>query len=148
MAFTTAIVPVRASVSVDARSAICGKPVVRAARKAQPAFEVKAEAKPVTFCAAAAATTLLASLPVQAADLTPVFAAVEVGPSTTNIAIMIAANAFAAVVGRYGIEKRGVGPRFPIELPEFMKDFTMAELLAVMCFGHILGVGVILGLSA
>ena len=65
-----------------------------------------------------------------------------------NVAIvMIAANLFALLVGRYGIQVKGVGPKLPIQLPGLFSDFGLPELLAVTSFGHIIGVGMVLGLS-
>ena len=65
-----------------------------------------------------------------------------------NVAIvMIAANLFALFVGRYGIQVKGVGPKLPIQLPGLFSNFGLPELLAVTSFGHIIGVGMILGLS-
>jgi photosystem I subunit X len=65
-----------------------------------------------------------------------------------NVAlVMVLSNLFAIVVGRYAIQKKGVGPGFPIELPGLFAGFGIAELLATTSFGHILGAGMILGLS-
>jgi photosystem I subunit 10 len=65
-----------------------------------------------------------------------------------NVAlIMITANVFALVVGRYGIKVKGVGPSFPIQLPGLFAGFGLPELLAITSFGHILGAGLILGLA-
>jgi len=61
--------------------------------------------------------------------------------------VMITANLFALVVGRYGIQVKGVGPSLPIQLPGVFSGFGLSELLAVTSFGHILGVGLILGLA-
>ncbi len=65
-----------------------------------------------------------------------------------NVAIvMITANLFALVVGRYGIQIKGVGPSLPVQLPGLFSGFGLSELLAVTSFGHILGAGLILGLA-
>ncbi len=61
--------------------------------------------------------------------------------------IMILANVFALVVGRYSIQVKGVGPALPVELPGLFQGFGLSELLATTSFGHILGIGLILGLS-
>jgi photosystem I subunit 10 len=76
-------------------------------------------------------------------------AAVPTTPTwSVNVAlIMLTANLFALVVGRYGIQVKGVGPRLPIELPGLFAGFGLPELLAVTSFGHILGAGMILGLA-
>lgn len=63
--------------------------------------------------------------------------------------IMILCNIFAIVVGYYAISKenRGQGPALPVSLPRVFTGFGVPELLATASFGHILGAGVILGLS-
>jgi len=78
-----------------------------------------------------------------------ILAAVPATPVwSINVAlIMLTTNLFALVVGRYGIQVKGVGPRLPIELPGLFSGFGLPELLAVTSFGHILGVGMILGLA-
>jgi len=73
-------------------------------------------------------------------------------PSTvqwnTSVAIiMIFCNLFAIVIGRYAIQKPGSGPDLPVPKPELWSSFGFAELLATTSFGHILGAGMILGLS-
>jgi photosystem I subunit X len=55
---------------------------------------------------------------------------------------------FAVAIGRYAIQKRGVGPGLPVQGPDLFKGFGIAELLATLSFGHILGAGMILGLSS
>jgi photosystem I subunit X len=54
---------------------------------------------------------------------------------------------FAVAIGRYAIKNRGVGPKLPLESPALFEGFGVPELLATMSFGHLLGAGVILGLS-
>lgn len=61
--------------------------------------------------------------------------------------VMIACNLFAIAIGYYAIQKRGVGPKLPMEMPAMFTGFGLPELLATASFGHILGAGVILGLS-
>ena len=61
--------------------------------------------------------------------------------------IMIAACLFAIAIGRPAIQNRGVGPKLPIEGPALFQGFGVPELLATMCLGHILGAGLVLGLS-
>ncbi|MBF1999812.1 MAG: photosystem I reaction center subunit PsaK [Synechococcales cyanobacterium C42_A2020_086] len=61
--------------------------------------------------------------------------------------IMIMCNLFAIAIGYYAIQKRGVGPKLPVELPAMFTGFGVPELLATASFGHILGAGMILGLS-
>jgi photosystem I subunit 10 len=60
---------------------------------------------------------------------------------------MISACLFAVSIGRYAIQKRGVGPKLPVETPALFEGFGLPELLATLSFGHILGAGFILGLS-
>ncbi len=54
---------------------------------------------------------------------------------------------FAVAIGRSAIKERGVGPALPVEVPGLFQGFGVAELLATMSFGHLLGAGMILGLS-
>jgi photosystem I subunit 10 len=61
--------------------------------------------------------------------------------------VMILANLVALAIGRPAIQKRGVGPSLPVEVPGLFSGFGWPELLAVACFGHILGTGLILGLA-
>ncbi|WAL60443.1 photosystem I reaction center subunit PsaK [Thermocoleostomius sinensis] len=61
--------------------------------------------------------------------------------------IMITCNLFAIAIGYYAIQKRGVGPKLPVEMPAMFTGFGVPELLATASFGHLLGTGVILGLS-
>ena len=60
--------------------------------------------------------------------------------------VMTLCNLFAIAIGRYAIQKRGVGPNLPVELPALFTGFGVPELLATMSFGHVIGAGVILGL--
>lgn len=53
----------------------------------------------------------------------------------------------AVAIGRYAIKNRGVGPSLPLKGPALFEGFGVPELLATMSFGHLLGAGVILGLS-
>ena len=61
--------------------------------------------------------------------------------------VMIASNLFAIAIGYYAIQKRGVGPNLPMEMPAMFTGFGVPELLATASFGHLLGAGFILGLS-
>ncbi len=54
---------------------------------------------------------------------------------------------FAVAIGRTAIQQRGVGPALPLSVPALFKGFGVAELLATMSFGHLLGAGMVLGLS-
>jgi len=61
--------------------------------------------------------------------------------------VMILCNLLAIAIGRYAIQNPGVGPDLPADKPALFQKFGIPELLATMSFGHILGAGVILGLS-
>ncbi|WP_204105344.1 MULTISPECIES: photosystem I reaction center subunit PsaK [Spirulina sp. CCY15215] len=61
--------------------------------------------------------------------------------------VMIFCNLFAIAIGRFAIQNSGQGPDLPIVKPALWKGFGLPELLATMSFGHILGAGMILGLS-
>lgn len=54
---------------------------------------------------------------------------------------------FAVAIGRFAIKNRGVGPKLPVAGPALFEGFGLPELLGTMSFGHVLGAGVILGLS-
>ncbi|WP_019500794.1 photosystem I reaction center subunit PsaK [Pseudanabaena sp. PCC 6802] len=61
--------------------------------------------------------------------------------------VMIVCNLVAVSIGRYAIQQKGVGPALPAEMPGMFQGFGVPELLATASFGHILGAGMILGLS-
>lgn len=61
--------------------------------------------------------------------------------------VMILANIFAIAIGRFAIQNPGQGPDLPFPKPALWKNFSAAELLATLSFGHILGAGLILGLG-
>jgi photosystem I subunit 10 len=61
--------------------------------------------------------------------------------------IMIAACLFAVAIGRPAIKNRGVGPKLPGNTLSLFEGFGVPELLATLSLGHILGAGIILGLS-
>ncbi len=77
------------------------------------------------------------------------FALVPATPTWSfNVAlIMITCNLFVLAIGSSAIQVKGVGPALPVELPGVFQGFGLAELLAVASFGHILGMGMILGLG-
>ncbi len=61
---------------------------------------------------------------------------------------MLICNLIAIAIGRYAIQRKGVGPKLPVEMPDpFGGEFGLPELLATASFGHILGAGAILGLT-
>ncbi|MBE9117871.1 photosystem I reaction center subunit PsaK [Lusitaniella coriacea LEGE 07157] len=73
-------------------------------------------------------------------------------PATTewnlSVAIvMIACNLFAVAIGRFAIKNPGKSPGISGAKPALWEKFGLAELLATLSFGHILGAGMILGLS-
>lgn len=61
--------------------------------------------------------------------------------------IMITCNLFALAIGKYAIQRQGVGPALPFQLPGLFEGFGLPELLATASFGHLLGAGMILGLG-
>lgn len=61
--------------------------------------------------------------------------------------VMIVCNLLAIVIGRVAIQNPGKGPKLPISLPGLEDNFGVPELLATTSFGHLIGAGVILGLS-
>jgi len=61
--------------------------------------------------------------------------------------VMILSNLFAIAIGRFAIKNPGQGPELPVSKPALFRNFSLAELLATMSFGHILGAGFILGLG-
>lgn len=65
--------------------------------------------------------------------------------SIQNSLIMIACNLITILIGRYGIQVRGLGPSIPIS---GIEGFGLSELLATTSLGHILGAGTILGLKS
>jgi photosystem I subunit X len=83
---------------------------------------------------------------------TLILAAQSIVPSTSpwnpSIAlVMILCNVFAIIIGYFAIQKTGAGPDLPVPQLASRKKFGIPELLATMSFGHILGAGMILGLS-
>jgi photosystem I subunit 10 len=54
---------------------------------------------------------------------------------------------FSVAIGRFAIKNRGVGAKLPVSTPALFEGFGVPELLGTMSFGHVLGAGVILGLS-
>lgn len=56
-------------------------------------------------------------------------------------------NLVAVAIGRYAIKSPGQGPDLPVSKPDLFRNFNIPELLATFSFGHILGAGLILGLT-
>lgn len=65
--------------------------------------------------------------------------------STQNAIIMVVCNLVTILIGRYGIQVRGLGPSIPIS---GIAGFGLSELIATTSLGHILGAGTILGLKS
>ncbi len=61
--------------------------------------------------------------------------------------VMAVCNLFAVALGRFAIQHPGGGPDLPMGKPDLFRNFNLPELLATFSFGHILGVGLILGLT-
>ena len=61
--------------------------------------------------------------------------------------VMITCNLFAISIGFYAIQKGGQGPALPVAMPDLFRGFGIPELLATASFGHLLGAGMILGMS-
>jgi photosystem I subunit X len=62
--------------------------------------------------------------------------------------IMIFCNLLAIVIGYFAIQNTGAGPNLPVPQLASRKSFGVPELLATTSLGHILGAGMILGLSS
>ncbi len=61
-------------------------------------------------------------------------------------AVMIACNVLAIAIGKYSIKYPSSGPALPS--PALFGGFGFPALLATTSFGHILGLGTILGLAS
>ncbi|MGQ4646989.1 photosystem I reaction center subunit PsaK [Lyngbya aestuarii] len=61
--------------------------------------------------------------------------------------VMILCNLVAIAIGYYAIQNPGVGPDLPGSKPAIFNRFGIPELLATASLGHIIGAGVILGLT-
>lgn len=84
--------------------------------------------------------------------ITNLFLGLQATPNTIDwnpsvAIVMISCNLFAIIIGRYAIQRSGQGPDLPVPKPEVWDKFGLPELLATTSFGHILGAGMILGLS-
>ncbi|UZQ55868.1 photosystem I reaction center subunit PsaK [Trichothermofontia sichuanensis B231] len=65
--------------------------------------------------------------------------------SPTVAVIMILCNILAAAIAKSTIKNPNVGPAMPS--PELFGGLSQGAVIGTACFGHILGAGVILGLS-
>ncbi len=77
----------------------------------------------------------------------------EITPTTISWSpsvgiIMSAANLFAVFIGYFAIKNPGKSQGLPVPQLASKKPFGLAELLATMSFGHILGAGLVLGLAS
>lgn len=70
------------------------------------------------------------------------------GWSPSVAIVMVACNLFAIAIGYSAIQQTGEGPDMPFPQLASRKKFGLPELLATASFGHILGAGMILGLSS
>lgn len=61
--------------------------------------------------------------------------------------VMAVFNILGLFVARNAVQKPGVGPKLPFALPGFGNNFSLAQFIAGLSFGHILGTGAILGLT-
>lgn len=61
--------------------------------------------------------------------------------------IMMTCCGFSVAIGRFAIKRRGVGPKLSSNPPALFEGFGIPEMLATFSFGHILGAGMILGMS-
>ncbi|HEY9727702.1 MAG TPA: photosystem I reaction center subunit PsaK [Chroococcales cyanobacterium] len=64
------------------------------------------------------------------------------GSLVMNICIIL-----GIIIARVAVQNKGKGPSLPLLQPLLGKNFGLPELLAGISFGHILGVGAILGLT-
>ncbi len=81
-------------------------------------------------------------------DSAVLLAVAQTTPWNFSVAfVMIFANLVAIAIGYFAIEDTGKGPSLPFPQLASRKSFGLPELLATMSFGHILGTGLILGLS-
>lgn len=62
--------------------------------------------------------------------------------------IMAIFNILGIVIAGTFVKNKGVGPSLPFPIPGFSrKNFSLAQFIAGLSFGHILATGVILGLT-
>jgi photosystem I subunit X len=61
--------------------------------------------------------------------------------------VMIICNLVAVVIGRLIVAKPFTSKDLSLGVSILARNFTSGELLASFCFGHILGVGFVLGLT-
>jgi photosystem I subunit X len=61
--------------------------------------------------------------------------------------VMVSCCVFSVAIGRFAIKNRGVSRQLSKNTPGLFEGFGVAEMLATFSFGHILGAGMILGMS-
>lgn len=66
--------------------------------------------------------------------------------SPTVGAVMIACNVLAIAIGKFKIDQPSAGPALPMS--NMFGGMGFPALLATTSFGHVLGIGVILGLAS
>lgn len=64
------------------------------------------------------------------------------GSLVMNICVIL-----GIIIAKVAIQNKGKGPKLPLLEPFLGKNFGLPELLAGISFGHLLGVGAILGLT-
>lgn len=64
------------------------------------------------------------------------------GSLVMNICVVL-----GIIIAKVAIQNKGKGPKLPLLEPFLGKNFGLPELLAGISFGHLLGVGAILGLT-
>jgi photosystem I subunit 10 len=84
---------------------------------------------------------MYSTLLLAAASVTP--ATLEWSPKVAIV--MVICNVIAIAFGKYTIQKPSVGAALP--MPEMFGGMGLGALLGTTAFGHILGVGAILGLA-
>jgi photosystem I subunit X len=89
------------------------------------------------------------ALPWQVADGTLFFAAIpHTEPWGFNTAMVtIACNSIVVAIGSFMLANPGSNLSSPVGKSDLVRNFNLAKLIAMMSFGHILGVGMVLGLT-
>lgn len=64
------------------------------------------------------------------------------GSIVMNICVVL-----GIIIAKVAIQNKGKGPKLPLLEPFLGKNFGLPELLAGISFGHLLGVGMVLGLT-
>lgn len=64
------------------------------------------------------------------------------GSLVMNLSILL-----GIIIARIAVQNKGKGPALPLLEPILGKNFGLPELLAGISFGHVIGVGAVLGLT-